>query len=435
MTRWDRWRGRGTSRRAFLGGAAAAITLPWLPSLGARAEGEPPVRLLWWYVPNGIHMPAWRPSVVGAGYDLPTILEPLGSMSSEVSVLSGLTNMGGWDERPGDHARGTAAFLTCMRPLYEGVVAGISVDQVAAQANGSRTVYPSLQLGTESGGAVGTCDSGYSCAYTRNISWAGPSSPLPKQTSPQAVFDRLFGGFDAGLTEAQRQRREQYRSSVLDHVVGDANTLRGRISADDRLRLDEYLTGVRELEQRLAAGSGSCEPFARPRAPHDIEEHIDSLTELTVLTLQCDLTRYVTFMLGNAGSNRNYGFIGAAGAHHEISHHQSRQDNFDKLVTIGRWEVERFAHLVRRLSETSDGSLLDQSLVVFGSEISDGDRHNHDDLPVLLAGRGGGAATPGRHVVYDDRPISDVYMAMLEAVDVSVDSFGLDGTEAADLHA
>ncbi len=222
-----------------------------------------------------------------------------------------------------------------------------------------------------------------------------------------------------------------YRSSVLDKVAAEARSLQGRLAVEDKLRLDEYLTGVRQLEERLGAGEATCAPIPRPAARLDAEQQIDALTDLTVLALRCGLTRLVTFMLGNAGSNRSYGFIGAPGAHHEISHHQSLPLNIQKLTTIGAWEMERFAVLLAKMAaaEEGEGTLLDNSLVMLGSEISDGDRHNHDDLPVLLAGRGGGAVTPGRHVVYDNVPLANLHIGMLEAFGVSVESFGIDGTQ------
>jgi hypothetical protein len=421
------------SRRAFLGGAAAVVTLPWLESLrGARADGAPPVRLLYWFLPNGIHMPAWTPATEGEGWALTPILSPLAAHQGELTVLSGLTNLGGFDpSRPGDHARGTAAFLTCEVPQFEGVHAGVSVDQIAAQARGGETPFPSLQLGVDGSSNAGVCDSGYACSYSNNISWAGPATPLPKQTDPQIVFDRLFAGFDAGLTEAQRERRARYRTSVLDLVKDDATRLGARVANADRHRLNEYLEGIRQLEQRLQSGAlRACEAPARPAPGLDVQAHIDVMSELTAIALRCDLTRYVTFMLGNGGSNRNYSFIGASGAHHEVSHHQDLPENLDKLTTIGAWEMERFAVLLDHLRTIpeGDGTLLNHTLALVSSDISDGNRHNHDDMPVLLAGRGGGAVRPGRHLRADGAPIADLYLTMLQAAGVAAEGFGLDGT-------
>lgn len=435
-TLWSRWRGApdapAMNRRAFLGGAAAAITLPFLPSLlprAARADGAAPVRLVFWFVPNGIHMPAWTPTTEGAGFALPRILAPLAGVRDHVNVISGLRNDGGYSARPGDHARGTGSFLTCTEPDFAGVQNGISVDQVAAQALGHHTTFPSLQLGTENGTNIGGCDSGYSCAYVNNISWAGPVTPLPKIASPQLVFDRLFAGLDRGISEAERLRRLQYRSSVLDHASDDAIALQRVLGNDDRNRLDEYLTGVRELEQRLAGGaSNACLPPSRP-ADGDVEGNIDTMSELTAVALSCNLTRFVTFMLANGGSNRSHAFLGAPGAHHEISHHQDLPENLEKLTLINTWEVERLGVLLRHLRDVpeGDGTLLDNTLVMFGSDVSDGNRHNHDDLPILLAGGGGGTIPGGRHLRANDEACDKLFVSMLRAAGVDTQSFGPNG--------
>jgi hypothetical protein len=429
MTTWSKWRGAGTSRRAFLGGAAAAITLPWMRSLQptqAVADGTPPVRLLFYFIPNGVHMPAWVPTAEGQDFELPTILAPLAPVRDDLLVLTGLANRAGEGDRPGDHARGTGCVLTCAQPAYDTVLNGVSVDQVAANTLGHETAFRSLQLGTATSAASGLCDSGYPCAYQSNISWAGPKTPLPKLTNPTIVFERLFGGFDSDLTEVERVRRAVYRSSVLDHVVEDAASLQASLGTTDRHRLDEYLTGVRELERRLDGGDlRTCVAPRRPPTRFGLAEQVDLLHELMVVALQCDLTRYVTFMVGNGGSNYSFDFLGVSGAHHEISHHQSRQQNLEKLVTINTWEINRFSNLLQRLKAVpeGEGTLLDQCLVCLTSEIGDGDRHNHDDLPVLLAGRGGGAVTPGRHVVHDETPIANLYLSMLEAAGAPQASF------------
>ncbi len=437
--RWNKW----LSRRAFLGGGAATLALPFLPSLLPRvaragSAETPPVRLLFYYVPNGIHMAAWTPDSEGAGYDLKAITSPLAPIQSEVSLFTGLNNAAGHlSGVPGDHARGTGAFLTCMQPkLTDGddIENGISVDQVAAQHNGAETLFPSLQLGVQGGTSTGNCDSGYSCAYARNISWSGPTTPLPKSTNPQLIFDRLFQGFDVDLSEEERARRRMYRTSVLDQVLGDAETLHGKLSARDRLKVDEYLTGVRELEQRIEdlATESVCEPGDRPAvtSSYTYPQHVDVLHDLMVKAMECDLTRYLSFMLGNGGSQRQYTFLGVEGGHHDISHHQGSQDNYDRLTTIGTWEVEQWAALLERMRavEEADGTtLLDNSLVLFSSEIADGNSHSHFLLPVLLGGRGAGAHSPGRHIAYPgERSIADLYLTMLQAAGVPATEFGSD---------
>jgi len=441
------------SRRMFLGGAGVAVALPFLASLAPRrargADGEVPPRLVCWYVPNGMHMPSWVPATTGAAYSLPPILEPLAAHKASLLVLSNLSNRPGKPDGPGDHGAGTGAFLTChhvYKTEGDDIENGVSVDQVAARVLGVGARLPSLELGLEGGDALGGCDSGYSCAYTRNISWAGPQTPMPKVTNPRIVFDRLFQGFDPSETEAVRERRTRQRKSVLDWVRKEASALSAKVGVDDRKKLDEYLTGVRELElrvdQSVASGPSLCVPGEYPPEDTDVQLRIDLMTDLTVTALTCDLTRVVTFMLANAGTGRSYTFVdpSVVGGHHDLSHHMDDPENFRRLEIIDRWETAQLARLLDKLAANTerDGrSTLDHTLVFFSSEIADGNSHTHDDLPVLLAG---GAAldarpfTTGRHVrAPAGTPIANLYMAMLAMVGAGVTSFGDDGTAPMDL--
>jgi hypothetical protein len=436
------------TRRALLGGAGVALSIPLLESLWPRRSAtagvpELPRRLVVWYVPCGINGStpnAFRPATAGAAYALPPMLAPLAALRSEVLVLSGLANRPaqasylGVSDGAGDHARGTGSYLTNARIVKTegaGVRNGVSFDQVAAAAVGSSTRLPSLQLGVDGGAATGGCDSGYSCAYARNISWADATTPVPKLTNPAVVFDRLFAG---GESESLRARREVYQASVLDYVRDDATRLQSALGATDRHKLDQYLTAVRELERRILASgvSASCTAPPRPVDGLAFTDHVGVMNQLTAMALRCDATRVVTFMLGNAGSSRDYSFIGAPGAHHELSHHMSDPDKLAKLQTIGTWEVRQFANLLTQLDamrEPDGTSLLDNTAVLFSSEIADGNSHTHSGLPVLLAGRCGGALDPGRHVVYaEERPIANLYLALLRALGSSATSFGLEGT-------
>ncbi|MCB9534071.1 MAG: DUF1552 domain-containing protein [Myxococcales bacterium] len=432
------------SRRTLLRGASVAIALPWLEAMGvsraplASADVvRPPVRLLYYFVPNGIHMPAWRPETEGSDFAMPATLAPLEPYRDQVLVLSGIANRAAIDSIAGDHARGTAAFLTAQRAerSEERLSLGISADQVAANALGRETRWPSLQLGLESGASAGVCDSGYSCAYSNNISWADADTPLPKLTSPYVAFERLFGGDTGELDEAAAARRRQYRQSVLDSVVEQARDLEGQLGASDRAKLDEYLTAVREVEVRLAAapevaGCGTVE--LPPGLTQDPTAHAQAMNELLVLALRCDLTRVASFMLGNGGSLRVFPFLdGVVGFHHEISHHQHREANLLALQKINLWELQQVADLVGRLraAEDVDGtSLLDNTLLYLSSEISDGDAHNHTDLPTLLIGGGGGAVRSGRHVAYaEERSAASLFVSMFQAAGVGVDAFGIDG--------
>lgn len=424
------------SRRNFLRGAAATLALPFLPSLRPAwaADTPPPApkRLVFFFAPNGMHMPAFTPTTEGADFELPYMLEPLAPVRSYLNVISGLDNQAAIHQVAGDHARGTATFLTCA-PLaepQEAVFNGISVDQVAAQSAGNDAPFPSLQVGLEGGETAGSCDSGYSCAYVRAVSWAGPRTPLPKITDPKLLFDRLFAGADAYLTEASIARRRAMRKSVLDYVLEDATRLESRLSTTDRTKIDEYMTGVREIETRIdALEAVSCPVPGAPPEDLDFDGHVEAHNDLMALALHCDLTRVVTFMLGNGGSDRTYQFLGVSGAHHQLSHHQDDPDNFDKLMEIGRWEVEKFSTLAQRLAgfgQEDGSSLLDNTLMLFGSEIEDGNSHSHRDMPVLLVG-GAGGVRGGRHLAFD-RPVADLYLTLLQAFGAPQSSFGLDGT-------
>lgn len=435
------------TRRALLGSAGVALAIPALESLLPRpsAQAQPrviPRRLLIYYVPNGMNgssTGAFRPTATGRDYALTPILEPIGALRSEVLVLSGLSNRpaaasyGGTNDGPGDHARGTGSFLTCARlRKTEGtnIQNGISVDQVAAGAVGMSTRFPSLQLGVDGGASAGNCDSGYSCAYARNISWASATTPLPKLTNTATIFDRLFAG---GEDAAARARRQAYQSSVLDYVRQDATRLQPRLGATDRRKLEEYLDSVREVERRVSMGAGAraCATPPRPSDGMDFQRTLAVHHELMALAFQCDHTRVITFMLGNAGSGRNYAFLGADGGHHELSHHQRDARKLAALQTIGAFEVRQFAALLgrlRTLTESDGSGLLDHCAVLFSSEISDGDAHNHTNLPVLLAGRCGAQLDPGRHVAFTgDPPIANLYLALLKALGVRAERFGAEG--------
>lgn len=426
-------------RRLFLGGAGAVVALPLLESAMpklARAGDMIPRRFLAFYVPNGIHMPAWTPQVVGADFELTPILSPLAALKNKLLVLTGLANKPARPDGPGDHASGTGAFLTARHPYKtEGadIKNGISLDQHAAATLGPLVRIPSMQLGIDGGDSAGDCDSGYSCAYARNISWASETQPLPKVVNPSVVYDQLFGGFDPDATAAELAKRKKYRTSVLDYVTGEAKSLSGKLGATDRAKLDEYLTGVYELGKKIEKlGTGPmCTAIPAPPSNLPFGEHVTMMSDLMVLAMQCDATRVLSFMMSNAGSGRSYEFIGVSGAHHEISHHQNVQENFDKLTLIDTWEVEQLAYLLGKMDAIDEGgaTLLDNSVVFFSSEIEDGNSHSHDNMPILVAGTGGGKLASGRHLVFEgDRPVSDLFVSLLNALDLPDTSFGDDST-------
>ena len=431
------------SRRAFLGGAGASIALPYLEAMvpagtrSAYADHHVPKRALFYYVPNGIHMPDWTPATAGADFELTSSLTPLASYRDQLLVLTGIANYPAFPDGPGDHAAGTGSFLTATH-VYKTEGAdirnAISVDQVMANALGEHTVLPSLQVGAEGGVSVGGCDSGYSCAYSRNISWAGPATPMPKISRPQILFDRLFAGTDPTLTAEEQEARRRRRGSVLDYALSEANSLRGSLGGSDQAKLDEYMTGIRELEVRIESSDDVRECLAPdiPIGGIDAEETIQLLTDLLVLAFQCDMTRFTTFMLGNAGSGRTFPFLGISDGHHDISHHQRLEENYARLSIINEWEVRQLAYLLDRLSavEEPDGSsLLSNTMVFFSSEIEDGNSHNHRNLPILMAGGLQGEIETGRHIVYDDEPpIADLFISMLHKFGIEAETFGDDGT-------
>ena len=431
--------GKHLSRRTLLRGAGAAIALPLfeslLPRVARGADPEaPPRRFLSFFVPNGIDMERWTPAAEGTGWVPTPILEPLAPYRSKVMVVSGVSNRPGRPDGAGAHGAGCGAFLTATHVAKTegaGIRAGTSVDQVAAQTLCAELPFRSLELGIEGGAGVGGCDSGYSCAYTRSISWQDATTPRPKLTSPRVAFDRLFAGFDPDLTAQELQRRLHDRRSVLDYARGETQRLRGKLGSADRAKLDQYLTGVRELERRLDRPSAVCLP-GTPPGELEYPEHVRFMLDLIALALHCDQTRVATFMLGNAGSNRAHTQLGIPDSHHDLSHHQGDPAVRARLAEIDRWEVEQLAYLLGRLEaqqELDGSSILDHTVLFFSSEISDGNAHNHDDLPVLVAGGGGGALATGRHVRYTDQPaMGDLFLSLLHAAGVTASSFGDDGT-------
>jgi hypothetical protein len=347
-----------------------------------------------------------------------------------VLVLSNLSNTPPSANVGGGHVNGTGVFLTCTNIANTDPSRGASLDQVIAQAIGSATALPSIQLGSEAGSSSGTCD-GASCVYSRNISMAAQGTALAKETDPRAAFDRLFQTADARLSAEEQEHRRRRRLSVLDAVGEDVQRLRLDLGPIDRRKLDEFLTGVRELERRIETNVGASCTATRPETSDDDPERTRALLDVLVLAFRCDMTRVATFMLGNSGSGRSHDFVGAPDGHHNYSHHQSDPTNLAALQAIDTWEVGQFAYLLEQLDaiHEPEGSLLDSTLAYFSSEISDGDRHNRSEMPVLLAGRGGGAVQSGRHLRWDTRrQVGDLFLTVLDAFGIPRTSFGETGT-------
>jgi hypothetical protein len=434
------------SRRTMLRGVGAAVALPVLDSMfpaltkaAEMAQKLSPKRMVFCYVPNGIDMRNWTPGAEGRAFALPKILNPLAPVQDDVLVLSGLMDHGGeaLGDGPGDHARASASFLTGVHPRKTAgadISAGISVDQLAAQKIGRETRLASLELGCEDGHLAGNCDSGYACAYVNSISWRTATAPNPPEVNPRAVFERLFGNDENAGDPAARARNARYQQSILDLVAEDTRRLQGGLGQTDKRKLDEYFTSVREverqiemMERQIANNSVALPSMEKPGGiPIEFAEHARLMFELLAIALQTDTTRVSTFMLAREGSNRSYREIGVPDGHHGLSHHRNDTALMDKVAAINQHHMTQFANFLVRLKKTKEGSgsLLDNTLVMYGSGISDGNKHNHDDLPVLVAG-GSGAFKTGRHVRYTQKePVSSLYLSMLDAADIPTERFG-----------
>jgi hypothetical protein len=415
------------SRRTFLHGLGAAISLPLLDAMTPVAS---PTRLAFIYVPNGVMMDQWTPASDGPDFELPRILAPLASHRDKVLVLSGLTQNTGraLGDSAGDHARASATYLTGVHPKKTdgaGICAGVSVDQVAASHIGAASRLPSLELGCEDGRLVGNCDSGYSCAYSNTVSWRTSSMPLPPEINPRLVFERLFGSLDEN--PADRRKRQSDESSILDYVLEDTRRLTNQLGSSDHRKLDEYLTSVREIERRIQIAEKDDREtppsFEKPSGvPADFAAYVKLMFDLMLVAFQTGTTRVSTFMIGREGSLRTYREIGISDAHHPITHHSGNPELIEKVIRINTYHMQQFAYFLGKLKSTpdGDGSLLDHSLVVYGSGLSDGNRHEHDNLPILLAGKSG-----GRHITYPaETPMNNLHLALLDRVGVRIDSLG-----------
>jgi len=433
--------GKHIARRSFLRGVGTAIALPFLdamtPAFAANRIGSAntPRRMAFVYVPNGIIMKDWTPAAEGSAFDFSRILKPLEPHRRDLMVLSGLTQNTGraLGDGPGDHARAAASFLTGIHPKKTAgadISLGVSVDQIAAQKVGSATRFASLELGCEDGRLVGNCDSGYSCAYSNSISWRTSTTPLPPEVNPRAVFERLFG--DASETPEVRAKRLAYNKSILDFVLDDTQKLKGDLGRTDRRKFDEYLDAVREIERRIEQAEHDHTQFTptieKPSGvPVEFADHVHLMFDLMTLAFQADLTRISTFMICREGSTRTYREIGVSDSHHPLTHHRNNPEWIEKVTKINCFHLEQFAYFINKLKSTpdGDGTLLDRMMVVYGSGLSDGNQHTHNELPVVLAGAGNGALRPGRHMRYPkETPMNNLYVAMLDHMGVPPEKIG-----------
>ena len=428
------------SRRTFLRGAGASLALPWLDAMtpGLGTAPKPPLRTAFLFLPNGVNMSDWTPQQSGRGYDLPSSLDPLSNIREDLLVLSQLAIDGGraHGDGPGDHARSAGSYLTCAHPRKTGgadIHCGISVDQVISQAIGKKTHFPSLELGMEAGRSAGNCDSGYSCAYSSNISWRTPTTPVAKEVDPKALFARLFGDPNSLKTAAAQAARQREIASILDVTLTDARSLRGRLDRADQAKLDQYLTAIREIELRIEKGTKADGGKPIPEGLLDrvsgTGSYLDQLRvtyELMTLAFQADLTRTITFMIGNAGSNRSYRWIDVPQGHHSLSHHGNKPEKLSMISKINRFQVEEFARFIGRMKKIEDGpgNLLDHSLICLGSGLGDGNRHDHMNLPMLLAGHGNGTVRTGRHLVFPkNTPMANLYLTLIRANGLRLQGF------------
>jgi uncharacterized protein DUF1552 len=428
------------SRRTMLRGVGATLALPWLEAmrparlLAASEASRPPVRMAALYMPNGVNGDKWTPEGEGRDFTLSPTLQPLADLKNNVLVLTNLWNRG--SEASEGHYVKTSGFLTSttITKTYGVDLScnGTSMDQVAAQRAGRQTPLPSLELAMDSISTGVDNNVGYTRVYGSHISWAGPTRPLPREINPRHVYERLF-----------RASRPQSAGSVqekllLDRVLDDARRLRDRLGVADRQRLDEYLQGVRSLEERMDRTAEQTRSEWQPRfdlelaklPEQDPATHTDNvrwMLDMIALALQSDTTRICTFMFGNAVSGRNFSFLdGVRGGHHDISHHQKNAEKLEMYYLINRWHIEQYAYLLGKLRgmQEGDGTVLDNSMILFGAGLRDGDAHSPHNLPLVLGGRGGGRIANGQHLIYEkDMALSNLYLCMLDAFGTPVERF------------
>jgi hypothetical protein len=424
-------------RRTFLRGVGATIALPWLdamvPAFSVRAQVKAPVRLVFAYTPNGTMMQHWTPKGVGKNFEFSRILKPLEPFRDDMLVLTGLAHKNG-TIAPGDHAAASATYLTGVAPKRTtgaDILLGVSADQIAAQAIGSQTPLPSLELSCEASRPVGNCDGGFACAYVNNMSWRDTTTPVPPEANPRAAFERLFGGFDTDPDPKIRARMNADRKSMLDAVASQTQQLVRSLGASDRRKIDEYMTALRDVEQRIARVEDENKELAtdmvKPAGiPAGFVEHARLMNDLVTLALEADITRVVTLIYAKEGSARAYPELGFSDSHHPLTHHRGQEELIEKVTKIECHHMEQFADLAQKLKSTreNDGTVLDHSMVVYGSSMSDPNRHVHEDVPCVLLGRGDGSIKPGRHIVYPETPQTNLWLTLLDRMGVQAETLG-----------
>src|SRR3954470_1597889 len=430
--------GKTVPRRTFLKGVGAAVALPFLDSMVPAFAASPtlPVRLAFLYVPNGIEMRNWNVLQEGPlGGNLPRIMKPLEAFCGDMIQIGNLTNNSGRAllDGAGDHGRCAGSYLTGVqvKKTTVDIKASISADQIIANKIGHETRFASLELGMDDSRQAGDCDSGYSCAYTNNLSWRSETQPLPPVLDPRVLFERLFGT-GVHLTPEETARRAKYRRSILDFVTADTKKLQSTLGPTDNRKLDEYLSSIREVERQLIKAEsesiqidpGMDKPYG---VPPDFGEHFKLMSDIMTIAFQADLTRVVTFMMTREGTSRAYREIGIPDGHHPCTHHQGKPDLMEKVTQINEYHTKQVAGWLGNLKSVKEGdsTLLDNSMIVYGAGLSDGNRHLHDDLPTLLIGRGGNYFKPGRRVlVRKETPMSNFHLTLMDRMGAPMENFG-----------
>ena len=427
-------------RRTMLHGFGLCMGLPLLDimhstSLATSVTSNNPTRMAFVFFANGAIMDSWKPKTEGAEYELPRTLEQLKEHKSDINVVTGLAQNWGraHGDGPGDHARCASTYLTGAHPYKTSgadIKVGVSVDQAAANRVGARTRIPSLELGLRQGRNAGNCDSGYSCAYSNNISWKTDRTPMAKEINPRLAFERLFG--DGKEDSESQKKRDFYKASILDLVKQDALQLKKQLGVTDQRKMDEYFQSVRELELRVLRAQNSAN-IERPDlklpdgVPSDFAEHMYLMYDIMALAFQTDVTRISTLMLGNAGSNRSYKMVGVNEGHHQLSHHRNDEALMEKIRKIDEYLSKGFSYFLKKLKSVSEGegNLLDHSMIVYGSGISDANRHSHHDLPIVVAGKANGTIDTGRHIdLGEEVPLNNLFLSMLDRMDAGITSIG-----------
>jgi len=437
------------SRRRFLRGVGTCVALPALPSLlprlsraaeaaGGAAAASAPQRMAFVTIPNGVNLKEWWPKGEGTNFELASTMEPLAGVKDQIQVIAGLDHINATSggDGPGDHARAQATLLTgCRAKKTSGsdIHLGPSIDQVAAQHVGHLTRFPSLELTCDTNRSSGNCDSGYACAYQYNVSWRSATTPMAAEENPRRVFERLFG---EGTDEERRRKmalRQQTNRSILDFIHDDVRSLDGKLGAQDGQKLDEYLTSLRDIEQRIVrfeqvAKLPSKGVVAPEGIPDPFSERMQVMFDMIVLAFQTDSTRIATLMLAHDGSNRRYSEIGMARGHHDLSHHRGNEDDLEMIAQIDKFHMQHFGKFLDKLAAAKDAdgnSILHNSMIVYASGNADGNAHSHTNLPVILAGAGGGKLQTGRFHSVSAMPMSNMYLEMLEHMGVAaVNQFG-----------